>query len=223
MTGHRRGLLSRGQGGGKVSHTAKIPANLKGPDFPSDTYFQPSLEGFWPESGPSERPVRESDPPAAFRRRQAGSAGQGKRDRGEYMRQYQREWVAKRRAEWFSDKSCVDCGATERLELDHRDPALKTSNRIWSWARWRRAEEIAKCDVRCNACHKKRHGPAHGGKRRYEAGCRCEPCVTAQRERRRARNARATAKPAPPCGGLCGPEGCRAPHCWVDNDYEEKA
>lgn len=32
------------------------------------------------------------------------------------QRDYQRNWMARRRSEFFADKSCVRCGATERLE-----------------------------------------------------------------------------------------------------------
>jgi hypothetical protein len=71
----------------------------------------------------------------------------------EKQRSYQREWVAKRRAEWFSDKSCIDCGTTEGLELDHVDPTKKVSHAIWSWSTTRRDEEIAKCVARCKFCH----------------------------------------------------------------------
>jgi hypothetical protein len=39
------------------------------------------------------------------------------------------------------------------LELDHVDPALKVSHRVWSWARERREAELAKCQVLCHDCH----------------------------------------------------------------------
>lgn len=106
----------------------------------------------------------------------------------ERQREYQRQWVAQRRSVYFADKACVDCGATERLELDHEDPAQKVSHRIWSWAQERRDAEIAKCVVRCADCHRERHAVLrrrHGIKR-YEKGCRCEVC----REAKAASNAR---------------------------------
>jgi hypothetical protein len=77
--------------------------------------------------------------------------------RREYMQKYQREWIARRRAEWFKDKRCIDCGKTDNLEIDHRDPSQKVSHSIWSWSLERRDEEAAKCDVRCHACHVNRH------------------------------------------------------------------
>lgn len=111
-------------------------------------------------------------------------------DRREYIRRYQREWIAERRAEFFSNKTCIDCGATENLELDHQDPTKKITHRIWSWSLMKRVEEIAKCDVRCNDCHKKRHGARHGTKGCYETGCRCFWCVEIQRDRRQRRRIR---------------------------------
>lgn len=69
------------------------------------------------------------------------------------QRQYQREWIAKRRAEWFQGRLCVDCGAAEELELHHVDPSKKVTHRIWSWRLERRLVEIAKCIVLCRWCH----------------------------------------------------------------------
>lgn len=69
------------------------------------------------------------------------------------MREYQRLWMARRRAEFFGDKACVKCGSDERLELDHIDPALKVSHRIFSWSESRRLAEIAKCQILCHDCH----------------------------------------------------------------------
>ena len=71
----------------------------------------------------------------------------------EEQRRYQREWIARRRSEWLSDKACLDCGATSDLEIDHLDPSSKVSHRIWSWETRRREAELAKCVVRCRGCH----------------------------------------------------------------------
>lgn len=74
----------------------------------------------------------------------------------EAQREYQRQWIAARRAKWFEGKACIDCGGTDDLELDHRDPTQKVSHRIWSWS-WERIEaEAAKCDVRCHDCHERK-------------------------------------------------------------------
>lgn len=100
----------------------------------------------------------------------------------QYMRDYQRKWIAARREAFFADKACVDCGSTDRLELDHRDPSMKKTSVIWSWAEVRRQEEIAKCDVRCYDCHRERHYAllrSHGIGR-YQSGCRCAICKSAK-------------------------------------------
>lgn len=72
---------------------------------------------------------------------------------GEQKREYQRRWLAQRRADFFADKKCVKCGSTDRMELDHIDPATKIANNIWSWTESRRLSEIAKCQVLCHDCH----------------------------------------------------------------------
>lgn len=69
------------------------------------------------------------------------------------QREYQAKWVARRRAEWFEDKSCVECGSTSNLELHHLDPEQKVSHRIWSWSQARRETELAKCVPLCARCH----------------------------------------------------------------------
>jgi hypothetical protein len=109
---------------------------------------------------------------------------------GEAKREYQRVWIAARRAAWFADKRCVVCGTTENLELHHIDPETKVANSVWSWTQERRDAELAKCEVRCESCHKpetiaylkeikitplseKKHGTYNTYGR---FGCRCEPC-----------------------------------------------
>lgn len=67
---------------------------------------------------------------------------------------YTREWVAKRRAEFFFGKYCVVCGSTDKLELDHIDPTTKVHHAIWSWSETRRAAELIKCQILCNEHHK---------------------------------------------------------------------
>ena len=56
---------------------------------------------------------------------------------------------------------CVDCGQADPvlLEFDHRDPATKRREvgRLSMTKRWEVvATEVAKCDVRCAACHRQR-------------------------------------------------------------------
>ena len=71
----------------------------------------------------------------------------------EAQREYQRKWKARRRAEWFSDKSCVKCGSTDRMEIDHIDPATKVHHQVWTWAKQRRDAELKKCQVLCHKHH----------------------------------------------------------------------
>jgi len=63
--------------------------------------------------------------------------------------------MARRRAEGIVEMGgrCVDCGATSELELDHIDPSNKVAHTIWSWSEPRRKAEMAKCTLRCKACH----------------------------------------------------------------------
>jgi len=70
------------------------------------------------------------------------------------QRAYQARWVRERRAAYFAEKRCVECGRAENLELDHRDPAEKVDHRIWSWGATRRETELAKCQALCRGCHR---------------------------------------------------------------------
>ena len=115
---------------------------------------------------------------------------------GEAKRKYQREWRAKRRAEYFEGKSCEKCGATEGLELDHVDPTKKVSHNIWSWSQKRRDAELAKCQVLCKGHHREKTnaalmaGAEHGTRRKYKQGCHCVPCRGANAEYRKGNRAR---------------------------------
>lgn len=71
----------------------------------------------------------------------------------EYHNRYVQEIYQRNRAEWFEGKTCILCGATENLELDHLDPTTKIGHRIWNWNPERRATELAKCRPLCKSCH----------------------------------------------------------------------
>lgn len=75
------------------------------------------------------------------------------RNRREYLRNYQREWMRRRREAFFAGKTCKQCGCPDRLEIHHRDPQHKVSHRIWSYSDHKRKAELAKCDVLCYDCH----------------------------------------------------------------------
>lgn len=110
---------------------------------------------------------------------------------GEQKREYDRQWRASRRLEFFKDKCCAKCGSIDRLELDHIDPNNKISHNVWSWSEQRRSEELAKCQVLCYDCHKLKSSEyfkeiyfvplsekKHGTNNTYNReGCRCSLCV----------------------------------------------
>lgn len=125
------------------------------------------------------------------------------RPTAELQRQYQREWMRKRRARYLAGRDCEWCHATEDLQIHHRDPNTKKDHAIWSWKPERREAELAKCMVLCGRCHRKAHGQArrveaelrnpHGTYRRYRLGCRCDLCRLANAEYERGRKARVAA------------------------------
>jgi len=113
------------------------------------------------------------------------------------MREYKRNWVAARRAEWMAGKSCVVCGTTQSLEVDHIDPEQKVSHRIWTWAIPRRDAELAKCQILCTEHHKEktkaqRPIPEHGTISRYgkHHKCRCDLCRKANADRKKLNEAK---------------------------------
>jgi hypothetical protein len=63
---------------------------------------------------------------------------------------------------YLSTQQCLDCGIRDlaALEFDHRDPALKVSdvsNMVQKGFAWSTIlSEIAKCDVVCANCHRRR-------------------------------------------------------------------
>ena len=72
----------------------------------------------------------------------------------ELQREYQRQWISRRRAAWLTAHGpCVDCGTWDDLQVDHVDATRKVSHNVWSWRRERREAELAKCVVRCEPCH----------------------------------------------------------------------
>lgn len=107
---------------------------------------------------------------------------------GEAKREYQRNWVASRKSQWFAGKSCVTCGSFSGLEINHIDRAKKVSHRVWSWSTPRRDEELTKCEVLCHACHKEvtrkqfSKPIQHGTKSGYNRGCRLECCMEGMRK-----------------------------------------
>jgi hypothetical protein len=106
------------------------------------------------------------------------------------QREYQRIWMAKRRAAWIESQGskCCLCESTERLEVDHIDRSKKTMNPAAIWSRKQSVQEIelANCQVLCHSCHKEKTRaertilPATCGTyRSYKRGCRCQDCKDA--------------------------------------------
>jgi hypothetical protein len=116
----------------------------------------------------------------------------------ERQREFQRTWIAERKAEFFKGKRCVRCDSADRLELDHVDPTIKVSHSVWSWSESRRTVELLKCQVLCHTCHWEKtkddfgwrleHGTVVGYK---NYACRCARCTKANTDYIRERRARA--------------------------------
>jgi hypothetical protein len=109
------------------------------------------------------------------------------------QRAYQAGYLAGRRQTWLQENGpCKECGSWERLELDHIDPAEKTTHRVWSLSREDREAELKKCQVLCHDCHRAKTNAqlakplVHGTRNGYtQHGCRCDPCREANNERAR--------------------------------------
>jgi hypothetical protein len=74
------------------------------------------------------------------------------------QKEFQRLWIAARRALFFQDKHCrkhAEDGVLvmTNLQLDHEDPKKKWSHRIWSYSWEKIMKEVAKCQILCDECH----------------------------------------------------------------------
>jgi hypothetical protein len=78
----------------------------------------------------------------------------------EQQREYQRQWMARRRERFLAGKSCAFCGGNEKLQVHHFDPGAKESHRIWSWTAAKIEAELAKCIFLCRTCHQRHHAEA---------------------------------------------------------------
>lgn len=104
----------------------------------------------------------------------------------EYDRIYQLERYRKRRIEAieYLGGECVQCGATERLELDHINPDTKSFeiSKIWGIAQATFWDEVSKCQLLCKSHHvaktkREQINEAHGtwGWIRNRK-CKCDVC-----------------------------------------------
>lgn len=112
--------------------------------------------------------------------------------RREYLRNFQRKWLAKRKADWIAEHGpCFKCGSDIDLKVTHADPSTKLYDiaRMWSLAldNPKRISELAKCHVICDDCtdsvkaeriaqllsRRKNHGNSYGYN---QLRCRCDLC-----------------------------------------------
>lgn len=113
------------------------------------------------------------------------------RDRSDYFRVYQREWVAERRRKAINllGGKCVWCDAEDDLHFDHirpstKDPLLNGGSYSipFNWAWPRVLAELEKCQLLCRECHRiktrdDRPEALHGTAGMYHSRkCRCREC-----------------------------------------------
>ena len=78
------------------------------------------------------------------------------------QREFQRKWVAKRRADHFKGKKCKSCGkpiSSKTADLDHKKPhgnTEKIDHRLWSLKDSKRKAKLKGMQILCKACHKKK-------------------------------------------------------------------
>lgn len=76
-------------------------------------------------------------------------------------------------ASYLGSRPCVDCGESDTLllEFDHvRDKRGDVSTLAWRLAPWDRVlEEIAKCEIRCGNCHRRRTAERRRASRKSHA------------------------------------------------------
>lgn len=76
--------------------------------------------------------------------------------------------VQARFIEWLSDKSCIDCEETDLvvLDCDHiADKKFNISEMVKDSKPWEEIlQELAKCEIRCSNCHRKKTAKQFGWK-----------------------------------------------------------
>lgn len=121
----------------------------------------------------------------------------------QYMRAYMLARIRRRRREArnFLGGKCGKCGATRRLEFDHRDRKSKAQRiaKMWTWSEKRFWAEVKKCQLLCYNHHLEKSlaergmklvKGVHGTAGNYRYGCRCALCRKAKSEQQRAWRAR---------------------------------
>jgi hypothetical protein len=108
----------------------------------------------------------------------------------DYQRAYQLARYHRRKAEAieFLGGVCARCGATEGLEIDHIDPALKSFSigKLWSVSKVRFYTELRKCQLLCKPHHiektRQEQSVEHGGGASGKRNCKCKPCKAKKAE-----------------------------------------
>lgn len=107
------------------------------------------------------------------------------------MKKYMLERYHRRRKEWIDLQGgkCVSCGSINELEIDHIDRTTKKydiGKIMTSGNKIMLNEELAKCQVLCYACHKKKSDKEkeveHGGGVSGKKNCPCQPCKSKKSE-----------------------------------------
>lgn len=95
-----------------------------------------------------------------------------------YMREYQREKYARLRAEMIIilGGKCAECGSTDDLQMDHKNPAEKLFGLEHLVFRTRETFlwEVAKCQLLCGPHHRIKSAREHGI---YSSAPRLKKCV----------------------------------------------
>lgn len=70
------------------------------------------------------------------------------------LREAMLAFLKERRARWIAENGpCARCGFWGDLEVDHVDPRVKVTHKVWGWSDERRSKELQKCQVLCRFCH----------------------------------------------------------------------
>lgn len=102
--------------------------------------------------------VRERDKNRKRQMRQDGDAYAKVRENQNAQREIKRRWIC----DYLSENPCVDCGEADILvlEFDHRGDVPKLKDVVTmlnsTYSLRMLQEEVAKCDVRCANCHKRK-------------------------------------------------------------------
>lgn len=75
------------------------------------------------------------------------------------QRQYQLEWMWRRRLTWILEHGpCRWCGSVRDLSVSYRNPAGKTIKvaSVWGYSDEKRQKILEQCEILCKECHRKK-------------------------------------------------------------------